>query len=84
MIDAELEKVIGKALKLKELHRARARVLQLERELRGEPTKPEEPITFSSSASIMAKALLPGGEAYGRGTGRGSRLFGERPPAQTG
>ena len=43
MIDAELEKVIGKALKLKELHRARTRVLQLERELRGEPTKPEEP-----------------------------------------
>ncbi|TLZ50436.1 MAG: hypothetical protein E6K22_13410 [Gammaproteobacteria bacterium] len=43
MIDAELEKVIGKTLKLKELHRARARVLQLERELRGEATKPEEP-----------------------------------------
>lgn len=43
MIDPELEKIIGKALKLKELQRARARVIQLERELRGGPVKPEEP-----------------------------------------
>jgi hypothetical protein len=43
MIDTELEKVIGKALKLKELNRAKARVRQLERELRGEPARPEEP-----------------------------------------
>jgi hypothetical protein len=43
MIDTELEKVIGKALKLKELSLAKARVRQLERELRGEPAKPEEP-----------------------------------------
>lgn len=43
MIDPGLEKVIDKTRKLKELHRARARVLQLERELRGEPARPEEP-----------------------------------------
>lgn len=43
MIDPELERVIGKAQKLKELKRARARVMQLERELRGEPVRPEEP-----------------------------------------
>lgn len=43
MIDPGFEKVIAKARKLKELHRARARVLQLERELRGETPRPEEP-----------------------------------------
>ena len=43
MIDSELDKVLGKALKLRELHRARQRVIQLERELRGEAVKPEEP-----------------------------------------
>lgn len=43
MIDTELEKIIGKALKLKELNRAKAHVRQLERELRGEPATPEEP-----------------------------------------
>ena len=43
VIDPQLEKVIGKALKLKELRRARARVMQLERELRGERVRPEEP-----------------------------------------
>lgn len=44
MIDPELEKLVGKALKLRQLQRARARVIQLERELRGEPVKPEEPV----------------------------------------
>ena len=42
MSDAELERVIGKLRKLRALHRARERVKQLERELRGEPAKPEE------------------------------------------
>jgi hypothetical protein len=42
MSDAELERIIGKVRKLKALHRARERVKQLERELRGEPAKPEE------------------------------------------
>jgi hypothetical protein len=42
MSDAELEQIIGKGRKLKALHRARERVRQLERELRGEPAKPEE------------------------------------------
>ena len=44
MIDPALEKIIGKALKLQELQRARQRVIQLERELRGEAAKPEEPL----------------------------------------
>jgi hypothetical protein len=43
MIDRELEKVIGKTRKLRELQRARQRVIQLERELRGEPARAEEP-----------------------------------------
>jgi hypothetical protein len=42
MSDDELEQVIGKRRKLKELRRARERVQQLERQLRGEPAKPEE------------------------------------------
>jgi hypothetical protein len=42
MSDAELERIIGKLRKLRALHRARERVKQLERELRGEPAKPEE------------------------------------------
>jgi hypothetical protein len=40
--DDELQRVIGKARRLKELRRAKERVRQLERELRGEPAKPEE------------------------------------------
>jgi hypothetical protein len=39
----ELEQIIGKARRLKELRRAKERVRQLERELRGEPPRPEEP-----------------------------------------
>jgi hypothetical protein len=42
MSDEELQRVIGKAQRLKELRRAKERVRQLERELRGEPAKPEE------------------------------------------
>jgi len=40
--DAALETVIDKALKLRALHRAKERVRQLERELRGELVKPEK------------------------------------------
>ena len=39
----ELEQIVAKARKLRELRRARERVRQLERQLRGEPSKPEEP-----------------------------------------
>ena len=53
MFDPELEKVIGKSLKLKELQRARARVLQLERELRGEPAKPEEPASIPAFLALQ-------------------------------
>jgi hypothetical protein len=42
MSDDELQRVIGKARRLKELRRAKERVRQLERELRGEPAKPQE------------------------------------------
>jgi hypothetical protein len=44
MSDTELAQVIAKRQKLKALHRARARVQQLERELRGEPARAEEPL----------------------------------------
>jgi hypothetical protein len=43
MNEEELESIIGKARKIKALRRAKMRVQQLERELRGEPAKPEEP-----------------------------------------
>ena len=43
MSDNELEQIIGKARRLKELRRAKEHVRQLERELRGEPPRPEEP-----------------------------------------
>ena len=43
MNDYELEQIIGKARRLKELRRAKERVRQLERELRGGPPRPEEP-----------------------------------------
>jgi len=42
MSDDELQQVIGKARRLKELRRAKERVSQLERELCGAPAKPEE------------------------------------------
>jgi hypothetical protein len=42
MSDDELRQVIGKARMFKELRRAKERVRQLERELRGEPARPEE------------------------------------------
>jgi hypothetical protein len=44
MSDTELAGVIGRLQMLKALHRARARVQQLERELRGEPARAEEPL----------------------------------------
>jgi hypothetical protein len=43
MMDRETEKIVDKLHKLKALHRARARVRQLERELSGAPTRPEDP-----------------------------------------
>jgi len=39
----ELSLIVSKARKVQELQRARARVRQLERELRGEPVRAEEP-----------------------------------------
>ena len=41
MNDDALETIIGKAQRLKELRRAKERVRQLERTLRGEPARPE-------------------------------------------
>ena len=43
MSEEQLQQIVGKASKLNELRRAKDRVRQLERELRGEPAKPEEP-----------------------------------------
>jgi hypothetical protein len=62
MSDAELEQVIGKVRKLKALHRARERVRRLERELRGEPAKPEESSyvpEFLRTRVIRGTAPLP-------------------------
>jgi len=42
MSHEELELIIGKARKLKELRRAKEHVKRLERELRGEPVQPED------------------------------------------
>ena len=42
MVDSAMEKIIDKVQKLRELRRARDRVSQLERELRGEPARPVE------------------------------------------
>jgi hypothetical protein len=44
MSDDEMRLVVHKMQKLKELQRARKRVRQLERELRGEPEVPEESV----------------------------------------
>jgi hypothetical protein len=43
MVDHEVEKIIDKLQKLRALRQARERVRQLERELNGEPAKPESP-----------------------------------------
>jgi len=43
MSEEQLQQIVGKASKLNELRRAKDRVRQLERQLRGEPVKPEEP-----------------------------------------
>jgi hypothetical protein len=42
MNDETLARLVAKARMLRELHRARVRVLQLERQLRGETAKVEE------------------------------------------
>jgi hypothetical protein len=41
MVDHEVKKIVDKLQKLSALRRARERVRQLERELNGEPAKPE-------------------------------------------
>ena len=43
MVDQEVEKIVAKLQKLRALRHARERVRQLERELHGEPAKPEGP-----------------------------------------
>jgi hypothetical protein len=44
MSDDQLAQIVSKRQKLNELRRARERVKQLERELRGEPKKLEGPV----------------------------------------
>jgi hypothetical protein len=43
MLDNDMEKIVDKLHKLRALRHARERVRQLERELNGEPAKPESP-----------------------------------------
>jgi hypothetical protein len=57
MSEDELTLVVRKKHKLNELQRARKRVRQLERELRGEPEKPEESV-------FVPEFLRPRGELY--------------------
>ena len=56
MSDDELEQVIGKKRALRELRRARERVQQLERQLCGEPAKPEEPTYIPEFLRLPAPA----------------------------
>jgi hypothetical protein len=56
MSDDELGQVIGKTRVLRELRRARARVKELERQLRGEPAKPEEPTYIPEFLRMPAPA----------------------------
>jgi hypothetical protein len=56
MSDDELQRVIGKARRLKELRRAKERVRQLERELRGEPAKPQEPTWVPEFLRVVTSA----------------------------
>ena len=44
MSDDQLNQIVGKRQRLNELRRAKERVKQLERELRGEPRKLERPV----------------------------------------
>jgi hypothetical protein len=67
MCDNELEQIIGKARRLKELRRAKERVRQLERALRGEPPRPEEPtwvpefLRTQVTINVSTRSLLAGG-----------------------
>jgi hypothetical protein len=63
----ELQTIVGKARRFKELRRAKERVRQLERELRGEPAKPEESpwipeflrAQVSAPARVTSAAVTP-------------------------
>ena len=72
MSDTDLAGVIGKLQKLKALHRARARVQQLERELRGESARTEE----SAFVPEFLRKKVAGGLATTTGSQRASS---ERP-----
>jgi len=67
MSDNQLEQIIGKARRLKELRRAKERIRQLERELRGEPPRPEEPtwvpefLRTQVAINVSTTSLLAGG-----------------------
>jgi hypothetical protein len=75
MSDDELQRVIGKARRLKELRRAKERVRQLERELRGEPSKPQESIwvpeflraQVSRTTANVARLMSPASTQPSRG-----------------
>ena len=67
MSDNQLEQIIGKARRLRELRRAKERIRQLERELRGEPPRPEEPtwvpefLRTQVTINVSTTSLLAGG-----------------------
>ena len=76
MSDTELARVIGKLQKLKALHRARARVQQLERELRGEPSRPEESVVVPE---FLRKQVAGGLATTAAVPQRSRRASSERP-----
>jgi len=67
MSDNQLEQIIGKARRLRELRRAKERIRQLERELRGEPPRHEEPtwvpefLRTQVTINVSTRSLLAGG-----------------------
>jgi hypothetical protein len=67
MSDDQLNQIVGKRQRLNELRRAKERVKQLERELRGQPRKLEEPV-------YIPKFLRPQ-----VGTGRASPIDDDLP-----
>ena len=76
MNDETLVRVFNKARMLRELHRARIRVLQLERQLRGEPVEveqePDVPLFLTrvrpaeTNRGAVAAGQIPAGLRYFR------------------
>lgn len=82
MSEEQLQQIVGKASKLNELRRAKDRVRQLERELRGEPVKPQEPDYVPEFLRARPAAPIDGrrgpSKAAGSPGARGTILYPRR------